>query len=132
MIHNLSKMFMDYGDSNWTIGILIGLFVIIIGVILWLIGLVKEFYNQESLTISISGMITIVIGVLIIILPVIGCAHDKEQNIQTAIRKEYEDASFDKLDDKFISDNITYSYDVKNRKIIVYPLIDNANIKIIE
>lgn len=29
MIHNLSKIFMDYGDSNWTIGVLIGLFVVL-------------------------------------------------------------------------------------------------------
>lgn len=41
MIHNLSKIFMDYGDSNWTIGLLIGLFVVITGVILWAIDEIK-------------------------------------------------------------------------------------------
>lgn len=32
MVHSLSKIFMDYGDSNWTVGVLIGLLIIIVGV----------------------------------------------------------------------------------------------------
>lgn len=130
MVHNLSKIFMDYGDSNWTVGVLIGLLIVIAGVILWGIGVATEFDIQGIRT--ISGMITIIVGCLIIILPIIGCTCDNEKNIQTAIRKEYEDASFIKKDNKFTSNNITYSYDVKDRKIVVYPLVDNASIKIIE
>jgi hypothetical protein len=38
MVHNLSKIFMDYGDSNWTVGVLIGLLIVIVGAILWGIG----------------------------------------------------------------------------------------------
>ena len=30
MVHSLSKIFMDYGDSNWTVGVLIGLLIIIV------------------------------------------------------------------------------------------------------
>lgn len=37
MVHNLSKIIMDYGDSNWTIGVLIGVLIIIAGIILWII-----------------------------------------------------------------------------------------------
>lgn len=129
MIHNLSKIFMDYGDSNWTIGVLIGLFVVIIGVILWAIGEVKEFPNQGSL--SVSGMIIIIIGVLFTLFPEIGCAYDEEQQVRTAIGNEYKNASFTKQDKTFTSNDTTYIYEIKDRKIIVRPLND-ANIKIIE
>lgn len=134
MVHNLSKIFMDYGDSNWTVGVLIGLLIIIVGAILWGIGVanyIKSGFDIQGIQI-ISGMITIIVGVLIMILPIIGCTCDNEQNIQTAIRREYEDASFIKKDNKFTSNNITYGYDIKDRKIVVYPLVDNASIKIIE
>ena len=134
MVHNLSKIFMDYGDSNWTVGVLIGLLIVIAGVILWGIGVanyIKSGFDIQGIQ-TISGMITIIVGVLIVILPIIGSTCDNEQNIQTAIRREYEDASFIKKDNKFTSNNITYSYDVKDRKIVVYPLVDNASIKIIK
>lgn len=104
------------------------------GANLWGIGVanyIKSGFDIQGIQ-TISGMITIIVGVLIIILPIIGCTCDNERNIQTAIRKEYEDASFIKKDNKFTSNNITYSYDVKDRKIVVYPLVDNASIKIIE
>lgn len=129
MIHNLSKIFMDYGDSNWTVGILIGLFVAITGIILWAIGEVKKFPSQESL--SLFGMIIIMIGVLFTLFPVIGCFYDEEQQVRTAIRNEYEDVSFNKQDKTFTSNDVTYSYEIKDRKITVRPL-DNANVKIIE
>lgn len=134
MVHNLSKIFMDYGDSNWTVGVLIGLLIIIVGANLWGIGAanyIKSGFDIQGIQ-TISGMITIIVGVLIVILPIIGCTCDNEQNIQTAIRREYEDASFIKKDNKFTSNNITYGYDIKDRKIVVYPLVDNASIKIIE
>lgn len=134
MVHNLSNIFMDYGDSNWTVGVLIGLLIIIVGAILWGIGVanyIKSGFDIQGIQ-TISGMITIIVGVLIMILPIIGCTCDNEQNIQTAIRREYEDASFIKKDKKFTSNNITYGYDIKDRKIVVYPLVDNASIKIIE
>lgn len=134
MVHNLSKIFMDYGDSNWTVGVLIGLLIVIVGAILWGIGVanyIKSGFDIQGIQ-TISGMITIIVGVLIVILPIIGCTCDNEQNIQTAIRREYEDASFIKKDKKFTSNNITYGYDIKDRKIVVYPLVDNASIKIIE
>lgn len=129
MIHNLSKIFMDYGDSNWTIGLLIGLFVVITGVILWAIDEIKEFPDQGNL--SIFGMITIIVGVLLVLFPEIGCAYDEEQQVRTAIRNEYENASFNKQNKTFTSNDITYSYEIKDRKITVRPL-DDANVKIIE
>lgn len=129
MIHNLSKIFMDYGDSNWTIGILIGFFVVIAGIILWAIGEVKEFPDQGSL--SVFGMIIIIVGVLLVLFLEIGCAYDEEQQVRTAIRNEYENASFNKQNKTFISNDITYSYEIKDRKITVRPL-DDANVKIIE
>lgn len=129
MIHNLSKIFMDYGDSNWTIGILIGFFVVIAGIILWAIGEVKEFPDQGSL--SVFGMIIIIVGVLLVLFPEIGCAYDEEQQVRTAIRNEYENASFNKQNKTFTSNDITYSYEIKDRKITVRPL-DDANVKIIE
>lgn len=129
MIHNLSKIFMDYGDSNWTVGVLIGLFVAITGIILWAIGEVKEFPNQESL--SVFGMIIIMIGVLFTLFPEIGCVYDEKQQVRTAIRNEYEDASFNKQNKTFTSNDITYIYEIKDRKITVRPL-DDANVKIIE
>ena len=129
MIHNLSKIFMDYGDSNWTIGILIGFFVVIAGIILWAIGEVKKFPDQGSL--SVFGMIIIIVGVLLVLFPEIGCAYDEEQQVRTAIRNEYENASFNKQNKTFTSNDITYSYEIKDRKITVRPL-DNANVKIIE
>lgn len=129
MIHNLSKIFMDYGDSNWTIGILIGFFVVIAGIILWAIGEVKKFPDQGSL--SVFGMIIISVGVLLVLFPEIGCAYDEEQQVRTAIRNEYENASFNKQNKTFTSNDITYSYEIKDRKITVRPL-DDANVKIIE
>ena len=129
MIHNLSKIFMDYGDSNWTIGILIGFFVVIAGIILWAIGEVKDFPDQGSL--SVFGMIIIIVGVLLVLFPEIGCAYDEEQQVRTAIRNEYENASFNKQNKTFTSNDITYSYEIKDRKITVRPL-DDANVKIIE
>lgn len=129
MIHNLSKIFMDYGDSNWTIGILIGFFVVIAGIILWAIDEVKEFPDQGSL--SVFGMIIIIVGVLLVLFPEIGCAYDEEQQVRTAIRNEYENASFNKQNKTFTSNDITYSYEIKDRKITVRPL-DDANVKIIE
>lgn len=129
MIHNLSKIFMDYGDSNWTIGILIGFFVVIAGIILWAIGEVKEFPDQGSL--SVFGMIIIIVGVLLVLFPEIGCAYDGEQQVRTAIKNEYENASFNKQNKTFTSNDITYSYEIKDRKITVRPL-DDANVKIIE
>lgn len=134
MVHNLSNIFMDYGDSNWTVGVLIGLLIIIVGAILWGIGVanyIKSGFDIQGIQ-TISGMITIIVGVLIMILLIIGCTCDNERNIQTAIGREYEDASFIKKDKKFTSNNITYGYDIKDRKIVVYPLVDNASIKIIE
>lgn len=129
MIHNLSKIFMDYGDSNWTIGILIGFFIVITGVILLAIDEVKEFPDQGSL--SVFGMIIIIVGVLFMLFPEIGCAYDEEQQVRTAIRNEYENASFNKQNKTFTSNDITYIYEIKDRKITVRPL-DNANVKIIE
>ena len=129
MIHNLSKIFMDYGDSNWTIGILIGLFVVLTGVILLVIGEVKEFPDQKSL--SAFGVIIIMIGVLFTLFPEIGCVYDEKQQVRTAIRNEYEDASFTKQNKTFTSNDITYIYEIKDRKITVRPL-DDANVKIIE
>lgn len=104
------------------------------GANLWGIGVanyIKSGFDIQGIQ-TISGMITIIVGVLIVILPIIGCTCDNEQNIQTAIRREYEDASFIKKDKKFTSNSITYGYDIKDRKIVVYPLVDNASIKIIE
>lgn len=129
MIHNLSKIFMDYGDSNWTIGILIGLFVVIAGIILLAIDEIKEFPDQGSL--FIFGIIIIIVGVLFVLFSEIGCAYDEEQQVRTVIRNEYENASFNKQNKTFISNDITYSYEIKDRKITVRPL-DNANVKIIE
>lgn len=129
MIHNLSKMFMDYGDSNWTIGILIGLFVVIVGIILWAIGEVKEFPGQGSL--SAFGMIIIIVGVLFALIPEMGCVYDEEQQVRTAIRNEYENVLFNKQNKTFTSNDITYSYEIKDRKITVRPL-DDANVKVIE
>ena len=129
MIHNLSKIFMDYGDSNWTIGVLIGLFGVITGVILLVIGEVKEFPDQKSL--SAFGVIIIMIGVLFTLFPEIGCVYDEKQQVRTAIRNEYEDASFTKQNKTFTSNDITYIYEIKDRKITVRPL-DDANVKIIE
>lgn len=135
MVHNLSKIFiMDYGDSNWIVGVLIGLLIIIAGVILWGIGVanyIKSGFDIQGIQ-TISGIITIIVGVSIAILSIIGCTCDNEQNIQTAIRREYEDASFIKKDNKFTSNNTTYGYDIKDRKIVIYPLVDNKSIKIIE
>ena len=104
------------------------------GANLWGIGVanyIKSGFDIQGIQ-TISGIITIIVGVSIAILSIIGCTCDNEKNIQTAIRREYEDASFIKKDNKFTSNNITYSYDVKDRKIVVYPLVDNASIKIIE
>lgn len=129
MIHNLSNIFMNYGDSNWTIGILIGFFVVIAGIILWAIGEVKELSDQGSL--SVFGMIIIIVGALLVLFPEIGCAYDEEQQVRTAIRNEYENASFNKQNKTFTSNDITYSYEIKDRKITVRPL-DDANVKIIE
>ena len=129
MIHNLSKIFMDYGDSNWTIGVLIGLFVVITGVILLAIGEIKDFPDQKSL--SAFGMIIFIVGVLFVLFPEMGCAHDEEQQVRTAIRNEYENALFTKQNKTFTSNDITYIYEVKDRKITVRPL-DDANVKIIE
>ena len=129
MIHNLSKIFMNYGDSNWTIGILIGLFVVLTGVILLVIGEVKKFPDQKSL--SAFGVIIIMIGVLFTLFPEIGCVCDEKQQVRTAIRNEYEDASFTKQNKTFTSNDITYIYEIKDRRITVRPL-DDANVKIIE
>lgn len=129
MIHNLSKIFMDYGDSNWTIGILIGLFVVTAGIILWVMGEVKEFPDQGSL--SVFGIITVIVGVLFGLFSEIGCAYDEESQVLTAIRNEYKNASFSKQNKTFTSNGVTYSYEIKDRKITVRPL-DNANVKIIE
>ena len=120
---------MDYGDSNWTIGVLIGLFVVITGVILLVIGEVKEFPDQKSL--SAFGVIIIMIGVLFTLFPEIGCVYDEKQQVRTAIRNEYEDASFTKQNKTFTSNDIKYIYEIKDRKITVRPL-DDANVKIIE
>lgn len=76
-------------------------------------------------------MIIIMIGVLFTLFPVIGCFYDEEQQVRTAIRNEYEDVSFNKQDKTFTSNDVTYSYEIKDRKITVRPL-DNANVKIIE
>lgn len=133
MVHNLSKIFMDYGDSNWTIGVLIGLLIIIAGIILWIIDMATGNFDLGVRT--TPGIIMIIVGAFIAILPTIGCTCDSKQNIQTAIRRErreYEDASFDKKDNKFVSNNRTYIYNIKDRKIVVYTVIDNENIKIIE
>lgn len=129
MIHNLSKIFMDYGDSNWTVGILIGLFVVIAGIILLAIGEVKESLDQGSL--FVFGVIIIIVGVLFVLFSEIGCAYDEERQVRTAIRNEYENASFNKQNKTFTSNDITYSYEIKDRKITVRPL-DDANVKIIE
>ena len=42
MVHNLSKIFMDYGDSNWTVGVLIGFLIFIAGIILFAIGICNK------------------------------------------------------------------------------------------
>ena len=130
MVHNLSKIFMDYGDSNWTIGVLIGLLIIIAGIILWIIDMATGNFDLGVRT--TPGIIMIIVGAFIAILPTIGCTCDSKQNIQTAIRREYEDASFDKKDNKFVSNNRTYIYNIKDRKVVVYTVIYNENIKIIE
>lgn len=96
---------------------------------MWAIDEIKEFPDQGNL--SIFGMITIIVGVLLVLFPEIGCAYDEEQQVRTAIRNEYENASFNKQNKTFTSNDITYSYEIKDRKITVRPL-DDANVKIIE
>lgn len=128
MIHTLSKIFMNYGESNWTVGILIGFLMITACIILFAIGIC----SKGKLNIALIGLMLIIIGAIILIISSVNCENDNTKNINEAIRKEYEDASFIKRDNKFTSNNITYIYYVKNRKIVVYPLVDNANIKIIE
>lgn len=127
MIHTLSKIFMNYGESNWSVGVLIGFLMITVCIILFAIGICKG-----KLNIALIGLMLIIIGAIILIISSVNCENDNTKNINEAIRKEYEDASFIKRDNKFTSNNITYIYYVKNRKIVVYPLVDNANIKIIE
>jgi hypothetical protein len=128
MIHTLSKIFMNYGESNWTVGVLIGFLMITACIILFAIGIC----SKGKLNIALIGLMLIIIGAIILIISSVNCENDNTKNINEAIRKEYEDASFIKRDNKFTSNNITYIYYVKNRKIVVYPLVDNANIKIIE
>lgn len=128
MIHTLSKIFMNYGESNWSVGVLIGFLMITVCIILFAIGIC----SKGKLNIALIGLMLIIIGAIILIISSVNCENDNTKNINEAIRKEYEDASFIKRDNKFTSNNITYIYYVKNRKIVVYPLVDNANIKIIE
>lgn len=83
MVHNLSKIFMDYGDSNWTVGVLIGLLIVIAGANLWGIGVanyIKSGFDIQGIQ-TISGIITIIVGVSIAILSIIGCTCDNEKNI---------------------------------------------------
>lgn len=119
---------MNYGESNWTVGVLIGFLMITACIILFAIGIC----SKGKLNIALIGLMLIIIGAIILIISSVNCENDNTKNINEAIRKEYEDASFIKRDNKFTSNNITYIYYVKNRKIVVYPLVDNANIKIIE
>ncbi len=93
------------------------------------IGEIKEFPDQTSL--SAFGMIIFIVGVLFVLFPEIGCVYDEEQQVRTAIRNEYENASFTKQNKTFTSNDITYIYEIKDRKITVRPL-DDANVKIIE
>ncbi len=128
MIHTLSKIFMNYGESNWTVGVLIGFLMITACIILFAIGIC----SKGKLNIALIGLMLIIIGAIILIISSVNCENDNTKNINEAIRKEYEDASFIKRDNKFTSNNITYIYYVKNRKIVVYSLSNNENIKIIE
>lgn len=128
MIHNLSKIFMDYGDSNWTVGVLIGFLIFIAGIILFAIGIC----NKGKLNIALIGLMSIIIGALILIISAVNCENDNTKNINKVIKKEYTDAYIISKDKQFISDNKIYNYTIKDGKIMVCLLPDDINIKIIE
>ena len=128
MVHNLSKIFMDYGDSNWTVGVLIGFLIFIAGIILFAIGIC----NKGKLNIALIGLMSIIIGALILIISAVNCENDNTKNINKVIKKEYTDAYIISKDKQFISDNKIYNYTIKDGKIMVCPLLDDINIKIIE
>ena len=128
MVHNLSKIFMDYGDSNWTVGVLIGFLIFIVGIILFAIGIC----NKGKLNIALIGLMSIIIGALILIISAINCENDNTKNINKVIKKEYTDAYIISKDKQFISDNKIYNYTIKDGKIMVCLLPDDINIKIIE
>ena len=128
MVHNLSKLFMDYGDSNWTVGVLIGFLIFIAGIILFAIGIC----NKGKLNIALIGLMSIIIGALILIISAVNCENDNTKNINKVIKKEYTDAYIISKDKQFISDNKIYNYTIKDGKIMVCPLPDDINIKIIE
>lgn len=128
MVHNLSKIFMDYGDSNWTVGVLIGFLIFIAGIILFAIGIC----NKGKLNIALIGLMSIIIGALILIISAVNCENDNTKNINKVIKKEYTDAYIISKDKQFISDNKIYNYTIKDGKIMVCLLPDDINIKIIE
>lgn len=101
MVHNLSKIFMDYGDSNWTVGVLIGFLIFIAGIILFAIGIC----NKGKLNIALIGLMSIIIGALILIISAVNCENDNTKNINKVIKKEYTDAYIISKDKQFISDN---------------------------
>ena len=81
MVHNLSKIFMDYGDSNWTVGVLIGFLIFIAGIILFAIGIC----NKGKLNIALIGLMSIIIGALILIISAVNCENDNTKNINKVI-----------------------------------------------
>jgi membrane-bound ClpP family serine protease len=119
---------MDYGDSNWTVGVLIGFLIFIAGIILFAIGIC----NKGKLNIALIGLMSIIIGALILIISAVNCENDNTKNINKVIKKEYTDAYIISKDKQFISDNKIYNYTIKDGKIMVCPLPDDINIKIIE
>ena len=113
MVHNLSKIFMDYGDSNWTVGVLIGFLIFIAGIILFAIGIC----NKGKLNIALIGLMSIIIGALILIISAVNCENDNTKNINKVIKKEYTDAYIISKDKQFISDNnISISIQLKTEK----------------
>lgn len=126
MVHNLSKIFVEYGDSNWSVGIAITLLMAVIGLVVCIKGL-----RYKVPQVAIPGITTMMVSLLIFIISCICSYADRTKNINAAIKKEYPDAYIINNDNQFISDNKIYNYEIKDKKIII-TLTKETNVNIIE
>ena len=132
MVHILSEIFLEYGDSIWVIPLAVFALVLVV-VVISVMGIMAK-YKKYSKIVS-QGLIIICFCFAAFGVIMITRSEVSNINVRKAIRNEYTDAYFiKKAESKFISNDNVYYYTVKNRKIVVYTLQDsaNANMRFIE
>lgn len=118
MVHILSEIFLEYGDSIWVIPLAVFALVLVV-VVISVMGIMAK-YKKYSKIVS-QGLIII-------------CFCFAAFGVIMITRSEVSNINVKKAESKFISNDNVYYYTVKNRKIVVYTLQDsaNANMRVIE